>query len=115
MPPSVPDAGRRRQVSSPRPPRLAGFPAIPDPGRRITGRGRCPFTRSRPPPRCPMSAPATEAAPLPVGLAILLTHDAPGRWRGELRDDRLVLVRTAPAPVSAVVALLEAYQEEAPP
>jgi hypothetical protein len=57
--------------------------------------------------------------PLPVGLAVLLTHDFPGVWRAELsaglRHGRLRLVHTAPAPESAVAALLAAYQEEAPP
>jgi hypothetical protein len=48
--------------------------------------------------------------PLPVGLAILVTHDAPGVWRAELRapldHGRLVLVRTAAAPEAALAAVL---------
>jgi hypothetical protein len=46
---------------------------------------------------------------------ILLTNDALGVWRADLRAGELLLTRTAPAPESALAALLLAYQEEAPP
>jgi hypothetical protein len=57
--------------------------------------------------------------PLPVGLAVLLTHDSPELWRAqlraELRHGSLVLVRTAPAPESALASVLAAYQDIEPP
>jgi hypothetical protein len=76
----------------------------------------------RPPPllltprRCPMSAPDRPArSPLPVGVVIILMHDTPGSWRAELRVGERLVIRSVPAPESALVALLAAYQEEAPP
>jgi hypothetical protein len=47
---------------------------------------------------------------LPVGASVLLMLETLGRWRGELRDGRTLLVEGGATPEEALAALRRAYE-----